>query len=353
MRVGQYLSVSFALTGVLLIDCEQYAAAQQATISTPNHSVSDSFFEQTGVQWGLNWNGGFFRFGGPNMAQPPVGNFDPSAGANVGVGFRGNGVDGFANFRAAQGSRRTFTSQTPSVTLPNGGTGVFSDTSQSPFVISYIPVVGGFPTVGSFTPVVPPAMYRSAGADTPVARYRRMLQAQAAQRRQSAKAGIPDPARQEGLVRDAERQDLRNEAPAERNRTTGQPSQDTDVDSPDINAPLILLGPDAEPKGRAAKTPSDAPAAASADPAAGRLARSQRSTAGRVSSSVLAAEAAIAREQAAEQAEARKWFRRGQDAAAEGKPRVAKIYFEMAARRASDELQQAIRAEIAALGDPP
>jgi len=48
-------------------------------------------------------------------------------------------------------------SQTPSITLPNGGTGYFSDTSQSPFVIGFIPVVGGAPQLPSTYPMALPA----------------------------------------------------------------------------------------------------------------------------------------------------------------------------------------------------
>jgi hypothetical protein len=252
MATGKRVLLRAALALVISGGIASAVSAQQTTISTPNHNVSDSFFERTGVHWGLNWDGGFFRFGGPNMATPPVGNFDPAAGANLGVGFRGNGVDGFAHFNAAQGSRRTFTSQTPSITLPNGGTGFFSDTSQSPFVISYIPVVGGFPTVGALAPVVPPAMPGTPGGHTPVARYRRMLKAQAAQQRQQRQ--FPDLRRQEVLVRDPQ------PAPAEAEaKPAPQPPRDfgnrggapPDRPAPkrsgtDLNAPLILIGPGAD-----------------------------------------------------------------------------------------------------------
>ena len=140
-----HLFSALAAVGLLPIAVSQ---AQQVTVATPYHALSDSFFENIGTSWGLNWQNGFFRFGGgPVSAAPQFGGFDPSAGVQGGWAFRRNGLDGFFNFAAAQGYRQTFTTQTPSVTLMNGQTGFISDTSQSPFVISYIPIVGGIPTV--------------------------------------------------------------------------------------------------------------------------------------------------------------------------------------------------------------
>lgn len=87
------------LAGILgILSVATISFAQQATVTTPQHTVSDSLFERTGVQWGINWNNGFFRFGGSGMAAPPLGNFDPGAGANFGFGFGGGGTNGFFNF---------------------------------------------------------------------------------------------------------------------------------------------------------------------------------------------------------------------------------------------------------------
>ncbi|KKM14086.1 hypothetical protein LCGC14_1709710, partial [marine sediment metagenome] len=132
-------------------------AAQQVTVSTPFQSNNDSFFERMGTHWGFNWGSANFSFGGPNMALPQFGGFDPSAGVNGGMFTQRGDFSGFFNFSANQGYRQSFVSQTPSVTLMNGVPGFISDTSQSPFVISYIPVVGGFPTVGQMMPMVPPS----------------------------------------------------------------------------------------------------------------------------------------------------------------------------------------------------
>ena len=146
------------------------ASAQQATISTPFNSVSDSFFERVGTSWGFNAGGVRARFGGGNPGVPPFGRFDPNAGLRTGVGFVGPGGNGFLNLAMGQGSRQSLVSQTPSVTMMNGGRGFVSDSSQSPFVIGYMPVVGGFPVLGSLVPVMPPVPYGpadSAGGETP------------------------------------------------------------------------------------------------------------------------------------------------------------------------------------------
>jgi len=115
------------------------AHAQQVTIATPHPTVSHSFYEQFGVQWGIQGKGWFFNFGG--RVSPPFGGFDPNAGADFGFA----GPNGFINFPVGQGSSSTFGGQTPMVTAMNGGTGVFIDQTVRPFVSGVIPVVGGEP----------------------------------------------------------------------------------------------------------------------------------------------------------------------------------------------------------------
>ena len=130
------------LIGAVLLACAASAPAQQAVIATPHPVVGSSFHEQIGVRWGLRGNGWFFNFGGPPPA-PQFGGFDPNAGANF--GFAGN--NGFLNITAGQGASSTFTSQTPMVTMPNGGFATFNDQISRPFVTSVIPVLGGAPPV--------------------------------------------------------------------------------------------------------------------------------------------------------------------------------------------------------------
>lgn len=77
------------------------------------------------------------------LAVPQFGGFDPTAGAQIGFAILSD-IEAFFFVNAAQGDRRTNVLQAPKVTLFNGQLATVSDTSQSPFVISVIPVVGDF-----------------------------------------------------------------------------------------------------------------------------------------------------------------------------------------------------------------
>lgn len=143
------MAVRVRILSLLLICAASTAAAQQAVVGTPFNSVNDSFFERIGVGFNFSIPNGnnppiVFRQGGAAGAIPAFGGFDPNAGANLGFGIRGGGFNANFNISAAQGSNRTFSSVTPSVTIPNGGTGFISNGSQRPFVTGLIPVVGGY-----------------------------------------------------------------------------------------------------------------------------------------------------------------------------------------------------------------
>ena len=121
--------------------CQNRSAyGQQAGVNVPLHSAGHSFYENIGVRWGVQGKGWFFNFGGPAPV-PGFGGFDPNAQAKFGTSF-GNG---FFQLTAGQGSSTSFSSQSPSVTVPNGGFGYFSDTTQRPFVAGLVPVVGSEP----------------------------------------------------------------------------------------------------------------------------------------------------------------------------------------------------------------
>lgn len=125
-----------ACAAILALSASDVAAQPMINVGAPAHTAGHSFYENIGVRWGLRGNGWFFNFGG---APPPVfGGFDPNAQANFGFG----GQNGFFNVTAGQGSSRTLTSASPSVTVMNGGFGFFSDTVQRPFVTAVVPVVG-------------------------------------------------------------------------------------------------------------------------------------------------------------------------------------------------------------------
>lgn len=84
-----------------------------------------------------------FRQGSFGLAQPQFGGYDPAAGAQLGFAILSD-IEAFFFIEAAQGDRRSNVLQAPKVTLFNGQQAFVSDTSQSPFVISVIPVVGDF-----------------------------------------------------------------------------------------------------------------------------------------------------------------------------------------------------------------
>jgi hypothetical protein len=140
-----------ALVVILLATRE--LPAQQATVRTPFSTVSSGFFEQTGVNWSGHWGGIQFQFGNPALASPTAGNFVPGAGLSTNFAIMGKDFDVNFGFSASQGYRQSLVNQTPVVTLTNGLPGFVSDTSQSPFVIGQVPVVGNLPMAGPMNPL--------------------------------------------------------------------------------------------------------------------------------------------------------------------------------------------------------
>ncbi len=293
--------------------------AQQATVATPFNAVGDSFFENIGTSWGFNYRGIHAQFGGgPNQAAPAFGGFDPSAGLSGGVGVAGRNFNGSLNFNASQGSRQSLVSQTPSVTLSNGQPGFVSDTSQSPFVIGHMPVVGGYPTqFGYGYPLMAGPQYvarqlnMAMPMNTTASPRLQAYRQQMAQRQPTmAAAGQPvAPAAQQAIAP--------NNVPGEMG--------DDDLD----------FG------GSAAE--------ASPSTSSGQLAIAQRSSAGRAVPSVAEARQMYQREQAADDGEALALFERAQTAEETGKTGVAKIYYRMVLGRADGPLREQARARLKAL----
>ncbi len=86
-----------------------------------------------------------FTQGSYDLAVPQFGGFDPTTAAGAQLGFAIlSDIEAFFFINAAQGDKRSNVLQAPKVTLFNGQQAFVSDTSQSPFVISVIPVVGDF-----------------------------------------------------------------------------------------------------------------------------------------------------------------------------------------------------------------
>jgi hypothetical protein len=295
---------SFALLGmtVSLMGVTPYAVAQQMTIHTPFRTAGDSFFEQNSISWSGNYRGVNFSFGGGALATPPFGGAQPGAGLSANFGFAGK--DGQINFATnfSSGYRQSFTSQTPSVTIMNGQTGYISDTSQTPFVVSVIPVVGAFPVAPPMAqPFLPPTDDAS-GIDP---RVQAMMQARTDAQEQAARQEAAQ-AQAGGVVQPLP-------APPQANNM-----------APRINKPA---GP-----------PPAAPDRG--DAAAERLNAAQQSTAGRPALSVAEAKRLHQQEQATADEEMSALMVRAQALEEDGKPSVAKIYYQRIAKHATGALQQ-------------
>ncbi|HEY1603955.1 MAG TPA: hypothetical protein VGG64_30420 [Pirellulales bacterium] len=76
-------------------------------------------------------------------AVPQFGSYSAGTGATLGFAILSD-IEAYFFIEASQGDRRSNVLQAPKVTLFNGQQAFVSDTSQSPFVISVIPVVGDF-----------------------------------------------------------------------------------------------------------------------------------------------------------------------------------------------------------------
>ena len=333
------LGVSFlALWGTPFFPAQ--LSAQQVTIATPYNTVSEGFFEHMGMSWGLrgkNWN---FSFGGSPMQAPPqFGGFDPSAGANFGWG----GPNGHFAANWSQGNRRTFTTQVPSVTVMNGGMGGVYDISQSPFVMGVVPVVGGFPMMGAYRPVNP------ALATAPIPGASNVGYEAVRNALNKARA------ERERL----ERLDDQNIQPA--GNLLAEPSADDPValnvrprHTQNTHEDLVLIGSD---------FPTDNPAQAPVD-AFPPLDRNMPGDAGIPTEGRRQASAAVrpvskvpnggqfkAQEEKSLNPEALTYINRARSAETEGNASTARVYYQMAARRASGELKNRILARIDALAE--
>lgn len=169
------LSLLFALV-VTLTMCSE-SPAQMINVGTPFNSVSDSYFERNGVNFGFSLPGGRgngsrvvglnplgmitpninFTQNGFGSAVPPFGGYDPGASARTGFGVINSNGGGFSlGLELGKGSSRSITSTVPSVTVPNGFGGSIQSGSLRPFVTGVVPVVSaGNGFLPRATPVQP------------------------------------------------------------------------------------------------------------------------------------------------------------------------------------------------------
>jgi hypothetical protein len=302
------------------------AQAQQSHVGLGFHSGSDSFSENMGTTWGFNSHGLNFNFGGGFQTTPGAATF----------GFSSVGPAGTFNFfaTAGQSSGRSLSSQSPGLTTMNGQTGFVSDTSLTPFVMGVVPVVGSLAPMASAAPAVADASavqlptFGMFGASTSV--------------------WVPDQgAASLGGVSSASGGQIQAGLPGLRNsafgssRTTGNSQVRATVhDFQKADAALLGAG-------------AGMSFARREDPAARALAGASSSTAGQAAPSVAEARRLHEAEQDAQNAEAQQWFDRGQAAEQDAKPAAAKIYYQMAVRRASGELKQSALDRLEALRGEP
>lgn len=117
-------------------------SAQLIQQQVPFQSFGDSYYDASGVAWGVRGPGFFADFNG-NAAVPPFGGFDPNAGARTGVGFRNGPWSGNLGLSLNQGGSRLSSSTTAGLTTTNGFPGSISSQTFRPFVTGVVPIVGG------------------------------------------------------------------------------------------------------------------------------------------------------------------------------------------------------------------
>jgi hypothetical protein len=284
------------------------------TIHSPFHTAQDSFFEQSQINWSGNWRGATFSFGGGALAVPQFGTPDKSAGLSTAFAINNKDLQLNFSFNYGAGYRQSLVTQNPSVTIMNGQQGFFSDTSQTPFVVSVVPVVGAFPAAPP--PAVDPAVNPNVDP-----RVQAMLDARAdAQMHADAQAAAQ--AQAGGVIR-----------PLPQNQR------------PNNLAPQHDKAKDAAAPGPFVPDPGDA--------AAARLNEAEKSTAGRPALSVAEAKKLHQQEVAAAEEEQAALMVRAQALEEDGKPNVAKIYYQRVAKHATGALQQQAKQKLYELGGKP
>ena len=143
----------------------------QVTIEVRFITLSDSFFEQIGVDFDVQFDDNVNQLpdedDGPSVTigfdgvngvptsdfdiqlannfgvQPAFGAFDAGSGSRIGFAILSD-IEAFFFLQAAQGDTRNNVLQAPKVTLFDGQLATISDVTQRPFVTSITPVVGDF-----------------------------------------------------------------------------------------------------------------------------------------------------------------------------------------------------------------
>lgn len=311
--MGPSIKTCLTVAAFLLGSLGSRTWAQQTTIGMRNNTVSDGFYEHIGTSWGVS--GGGFRayFGNPLISQPSTGGYQPESNPTLSYNFHGPSLSGYFNLYASQGSTRGLTGQSPTITLMNGQQGFVADTLQSPFVISVVPVVGGY----------------GSPAETPLASTSVQLPAFSTF---NAGTTVSVPSGGSALMGGINRADeLRREFGAPglpANRSIGGTRSASNVraaaqvhDMAKMDRQIL--------NGSSGETSS----------AASSLTPADTSSATRGAPSVADAHRLHAAEQTSVHDEVAQWFERAQAAEAEGKMGAAKVYYQLVVRKASGDLK--------------
>jgi len=307
-----------------LLDQLRRMQGTQVQITTPYHSLNDSYYERIGVDFDFSFKPGrgvvgldahgnptsdgriHFNQGSFDSALPQFGGHDASTDAMFGIGGLGKKFSPSLRFALGQGSNRSHVMQAPTVVMHDGQTGFVSDTSMRPFVTSVIPVVGaGLPMMRPSPPI------------SPVKQALARMEAEKKLARQ----------RQPRAERDVPREQVRVDPfgdPVMPRQDDGALLLGQDRPAPaDDDEPLVLKGPpgsgEATPAGGASGAGDNRPQQAKAD--------------------------------AARKQEVRSHIQKARRYEETGKLGIAKIYYQQAAARADGELKKELLRKIQSLGN--
>lgn len=115
--------------------------AQNIVSTAPLQNSSDNYHAAFGT--GFNFDNGSVQFSWRPNVVPQFGGFDPNNEARLDINAGPLSLSLFGS----QGSNRSSVTQTPMITIPNGGTGYFIDAQLSPFVVGFEPIVGAQPVM--------------------------------------------------------------------------------------------------------------------------------------------------------------------------------------------------------------
>lgn len=300
------------IPGVLACSWALRAEQPQVTITVPGQRVSEGYFEYSATSWTLVGPRGFVRFGPQSPVVSPFAGFGDS-GTGLGVHLSGHGFQAEFFGQWSQGFRRSMVTQSSEITFPNGSWGTVGDQAVTPFVVGFVPIVGGPPGDGLGVPF-PPGLVLSPG------RLAAFPGLEPTVIRPGGKLGIETGPEGRGIEA-GRASEKRGEIPCEE----PQPPR---LSARQAEAPLVLGGSNG--------------AASPSLPAGPSALREPSSTAEYVAMSVEEARRRYEAELAERNATAAEYLRRAEAALAAGKGEVAKIYLRLAAGRASGQLRETI-----------